>query len=126
VTSDSSAHDADFTQTRAYFVDMSPTSTNGMRQMVASLLSTTGRSEKLMLKGKSSTFVVGDLSNGDSNLSQNSHLRPTDENDIRNALCGISLIQNNAKSKLPRSVLRSIGSSAGGVTRCMLEKRDNA
>jgi len=126
VTSDSSARDADFTQTRAYFADMSPTSTNGVRQMVASLLSTTGRSEKLMLKGKSSTFVVGDLSNGDSGLSQNSHIRPTDENDIRNALCGISLIQNNAKSKLPRSVLRIIGSSAGGVTRCMLEKQDNA
>ncbi len=48
-----------------------------VRRMVASLLSTIGRSEKLMLKGKSSTFVARDLSNEDSGLSQNSHIRPT-------------------------------------------------
>jgi len=123
VTSDSSAHDADFTQTRAYFVDMNPTATSGVKRIAASLLGTTGRSEKRMLKGKSSTFVVGDLSNEDSTLSQNSHLRPTDENDIRNALCGISLIKDNARSKLPRSVLNIIGSSAGGLTKCTLGKQ---
>jgi len=73
--------------------------------MVASLLSTIGRSEKLMLKGKSSTFVARDLSNEDSGLSQNSHIRPTDETDIRQSTFFLAWALSRHCSRMPGVLL---------------------